>query len=310
MFNHCNMIWFIIWYHTKQCDTTQYETIIWYTTIQYNTIQYDTIRGGTMIQYNTIRCKYHDKVLHWHFFDSPFHPLFKRRLCIFSLPLPSGWRRRVRKKTVEICMQIFLCPDMLHQSTIAEKQLFQVSVKWWSSALDPLLFRSARSLLFFLTVSFSCILFFLFLSKLLLRYDAQITVSLLTDKKCLPDDCRFLFQHRLPFFLLTLLTFLLTCSPSLLLFHLLLFPRRSEAPLFRTEKHFQVYLEGLQVPAPSASSVWKGNEKHFFFSSSSSSSSASSTLSWRQPFGCRTLFPATCKNCLLRICSKHVSVAR
>lgn len=138
----------MIKYNAVQYNMIHYNTI-WYTTIQYNTIQYDTIRGGTMIQYNTIRCKYHDTVLHWHFLDSPFHPLFKRHLCIFSLPPPSGWRRRVRKKTVEICMQIFLCPDMLHQSTIAEKQLFQVSVKWWSSALDPLLFRSARSLLFF-----------------------------------------------------------------------------------------------------------------------------------------------------------------
>lgn len=80
---------------------------------------------------------------------------------------------------------------------------------------------------------------------------------------------------------------------------------RSKAPLFRTEKHFQVYLEGLQVPAPTASSAWKENEKHFF----SSSSFSSCPVSWCHLF--KHFIPqlATFSTQGLQLQAPHISIA-
>lgn len=71
-------------------------------------------------------------------------------------------------------------------------------------------------------------------------------------------------------------------------------------------KHFLVYLEGLQVLAPTASSVWKGNEKHFF---SSSSSFTSSTASWRHPFKHFVAQLVKCSPQNLQLPALHISIA-
>lgn len=76
------------------------------------------MRYDDTIQYDMMQISRYSPSLTFFLFSLP--PFFSKGPSVFfSLPPPSGWRRRVRQKTVEICMQIFLCPNVLHQSTVA-----------------------------------------------------------------------------------------------------------------------------------------------------------------------------------------------